>query len=453
MASQVSKDGIIDIFKLVYGKANDLRPLDDIVDKLLTYSASTKVGSYYVEDFVLGDSVGITFAGSAQDAFAIKPAIPGNVKQSKIQPTQTVLSDILSWGFMSRSAGGGEKAFYDGTKLIMGNHLKSHNKLVSISKIYGQADALLGYVSYAPSGTIYRGAAYSGAGTVTLTKSDGSTIAFTNGINVAEKAVLFAPGSFAAGHWIAKRGIVVKFVDSNNAVLVSATLSSVDSRLGIIYLNEDITLASPSAVSGSGSVRVCFDGWENGSTMVGMNKILTNRSTLFDISASQYELWRGNVFNVQNKALNLKAIVEGIGDAVNAGGLDQGLDVIVNPRTFGRLTNDESALRKYDAKYSSNNAENGFENIIYYAANGQNRISASNKIKEGEAYGLVQEDWICGGSQLPSFKVQGIDMDVIIPLPENAGFSIRSYGDVYVLCRRPAKQILWNNINDEGVGY
>ena len=163
---------------------------------------------------MLGDSVGVTWAGSSQDAFAIESAVAGSVKQSEIQPSQTVLSDVLSWAFMSRSAGGDEAAFFDGTKFVMKNHIASHNALVTLSKIYGQSSEGLGTVSYAPNGTVYRGATYSGNGTVTLTKKDNSTIAFTNGVNTTLKAILFAPGQFAAGHWVGRRGLRIEHIVS-----------------------------------------------------------------------------------------------------------------------------------------------------------------------------------------------------------------------------------------------
>lgn len=443
----VSKDGIVDIFKVVYGKANDLRPDKDIVDDLFPFEATQKVGQSYVEDMILGDEVGVTFAGTTQDAFTINPAIAGAVKQTTIQPSQTALSSVLSWSFMSRSAEGGSEAFFNGTKHVTKNHLSSHNKFVSVAKLYGQSTGLLGYVSYAPSGTVYRQTAYTGSGNITLTLKDGSTLAFTAGINAAGKNILLAPGEFAAGFWVGKKNVVVLQVDSSQNVVASGSLVSVNAALG--YITVDFT---PVAASSTTSHRLCYINWDTDQEMVGVHKIITNTGTLFGLSATQYDLWSGQTVNLNGKAFNLKALHEGVADAISAGGLDEELDVLVNPRTFSRLAVDEAAFRKYDASYKPK-AVNGFDAIEYYAANGTNRIHASAKVKEGHVFGIVKANWRCSGSQLPSFKVSGINMDVIFPLQDNAGFVVRSFGDQYLFCRMPAKQILWSNNNDEGIAY
>jgi hypothetical protein len=446
MAS-ISTNAVIDIFKKVYGKANDLRPKGDIIDELFPFEEGKLVGDKYVEDFVLGDSVGITWAGSSQDAFAIEPAVAGSVKQCEIQPSQTVLSDVLSWSFMSRSAGGDEASFFDGTKFVMKNHISSHNSLVTISKLYGQSSEGLGTVSYAPAGTVYRGATYSGSGTVTLTKKDGSTIAFTNGVNAASKAILFAPGQFAAGFWVGKKGIRVEQCTSAGVIVGSGSVLGWDARLGILYV--DFT---PTVASAVGSHYIAYKGWGAGKCMVGMHKIITNTGSLFGISAADEPLWSGNVIALGGKKFNLKAVHEGVADAVNAGGLDEPLDIIVSPRAFGQMASDEAAFRKYDASYKSK-AENGFEAIEYYAANGLNRIHSSSKVKEGDVFGLIRGQTRCSGSQLPSFRVRGMNMDIISPLEDQAGFKIRSFSDQYVLCRQPAKQILWSGCNPDGLDY
>jgi hypothetical protein len=208
----------------------------------------------------------------------------------------------------------------------------------------------------------------------------------------------------------------------------------------------------PVVASGVGSHYIAPKGWAAGKCMVGMHKIITNTGTLFGINAADEPLWSGNVIDLSQKKFNLKAVHEGVADAVNAGGLDEPLDIIVSPRCFGQMASDEAAFRKYDASYK-NKAENGFEAIEYYAANGVNRIHSSSKVKEGDVFGFVRGHTRCSGSQLPSFRVRGMNMDIITPLEDQAGFKVRSFSDQYVMCRNPAKQILWKNGNPEGLDY
>jgi hypothetical protein len=46
-----------------------------------------------------------------------------------------------------------------------------------------------------------------------------------------------------------------------------------------------------------------------------------------------------------------------------------------------------------------------------------------------------------------------MNMDIISPLEDQAGFKVRSFSDQYVLCRTPAKQILFKNCNPDGIDY
>ena len=440
--SQVSNQQVVDLFKRVYGDLHNLLPQDFPLAREIPFSEGRKVGDSFVEAFVLANETGWTLAGQGQDAFDINPAIAGVVKQSSIIPSQVVLTSVIPFAFISRSAGGGEKAFYDGTKHVMQNHIRSHSRLLEAMRIHGQRASKLGYVTYAPAGTVYRGATYSGAGDVTV-----GGIAFTDGVNTASKAILLAPGYFAAGLWVGLEGCVIQQLDSSSAVVASGKLVSVDADNGILFV--DFT---PVAATSTTSHTVCFEGMESGKEMVGVQKILENSGTLFGISSTQYALWKANRVDLQKKRFSMKALQEGVAQAVNKGGLDKPLMVVVNPRTFAALTQDEAALRKYDASYKSA-AQNGFETIEYYAANGLNKIVPHRMIMEGDVYGLEIGDWIRSGSAEISFKVPGLDKEVIFPLENQAGWVVRSFSDQFVMCRAPARQIVWTNGNDEGVAY
>lgn len=440
--SQVSNQQVVDLFKKVYGDLHNLLPQDFPLAREIPFSEGRKVGDSFVEAFVLANETGWTLAGTGQDAFDINPAIAGVVKQSSIVPSQVVLTSVIPFAFISRSAGGGEKAFYDGTKHVMQNHIRSHSRLLEAMRIHGQRASKLGFVSFAASGTVYRGATYSAAGDIVL-----AGITFTAGINAASKAIIIAPGFFAAGLWVGLEGCVIEQLDSSDAVVASGKLISVDADNGIVYVD-----FVPVAATSTTSHKICFEGMESSKEMIGLHKILENTGTLFGISASQYALWKANKVDLQKKRFSLKALQEGVAQAVNKGGLDKPLMVVVNPRTFAAMTQDEAALRKYDASYKSG-AQNGFETIEYYAANGLNKIVPHRMIMEGDVYGLEIGDWLRSGSAEISFKVPGLDKEVIFALENQAGWVVRSFSDQFVMCRAPARQILWTNGNDEGVAY
>lgn len=443
---QISTGDVVNLFKKVYGDINDLLPEDYLLAKDVPFSQKQRVGESYVEAVVLTNETGWTLGGSGMDAFEINSAIAGTVKQTSVLPYISILASVVPFGVLSRSAGGGERAFYDGTKHIVKNNLKSHGKLLEMLRWYGQAAALMGYVSYATA--TYRGVAFTN-GTGTLVSTVFGSVAFTNGVNSAGY-ILLAPGQFAAGIWVGSEGAVVQEVDTNGVILKEGTLLGVDADLGIIYVDY-----APTVASSTTSHRVCFKGQADAKDAIGVNKVMTTAGSLFGISTTSYNIWKGSQAVLGNVKFTLERLQQGVAQCVNRGGLggegegSGDLMVYVNPRTWSTLITTESGLRKYDSSYKTNEAENGAESITFYHQAGKAVIKPHRMIKEGEAYGMHLPDWSRSGSAEISFTVPGVDKEVIFPLENQAAMAFRSYADQYMFCHAPARSIVWTQINDE----
>lgn len=437
MAS-VSNGEIVNLFKRVYGDITDLVPEDYLLAKDIPFSQKQKVGEKYIEAVVLTNETGITYGGSTLDAFELNPAVAGTVQQTEVTPYISVLGSVVPWGVLSRAAGAGERAFYDATKHIVRNNLKSHGKFKEIDRLYGQADAGLGYVSYASA--TYRNVAFTnGSGTL-------NGVAFTNGVNTSDKVILLAPGQFASGIWVGMEGVQVQQVaTATGTVVAEGKLVDVNSEYG--YLGVDFT---PVAASTTTSHKLVFKGMAESKEQIGMNKILsTQTGSLFNINVANYQLFRGRSKSLNNQKLTLERLNDGVAEAVNGGGLDGDLEVYVNPRTWAKLMTTEAGLRQYDDSYKGSEAVNGFEAIKFHIQTGKATIKAHRFVKEGEAYACHRPDWSRSGSAEISFTVPGIDKEIIFPLENQAAMAFRSYSDQYLFCHSPAKSILFTDINDE----
>jgi hypothetical protein len=438
-AGSVSADPAVALFKKVYGKQHDLVPNDQLIEKDIPWQESMMVGDEFIEDVVLGCEVGITLGGSGQEVVEINSAIAGAVKQTKVKPYMSILPSVVPFTTISRSAGAGEKAFFQATKFVTKNNLKSHNKFLEIFRIYGQSAEKLGRVSYY-TGT-YRGAAFT-TGTGTL-----NGITFTTGVNTTSKNILFKPGTFAAGHWVGMKGVKVKQIDSSDNVVASGKLTAVNAKYG--YITVDFV---PVVASSETSHRLCFDGMESLKEMIGIQKILTTNGTLFDINNAQFELFRGNSVSNGGKKLSLPKLQEFIADAVNGGGLEGDVTVYVNPRTWTSLSNTEAGQRVYDQSYKSSTATNGFMDIEYFTQTGRLTIKAHRLMKEGDAAVLMLDTWKRSGSAQVGFRVPGMDAgegDLIRALENQTGYQFKSYADEYIFCHAPAQNIWITDINDE----
>lgn len=434
--SSVSNNTAIELFKQVYGEMHDLVPDDQILSKEIPWNDAAMVGTKFIEDVILGAEVGITFGGSSQEAFEIKPAIAGAVRQTEVTPYVSILPSILPFATIARSLGS-EKAFMAATKFITKNNLKSHNELKEVTRLYGQATLGLGTVSYYSG--VYRGAAFTN-GTGTL-----NGITFTNGINAANKQILFQQGQFAAGHWVGKQGIKVKqILVSSGAVVAAGKMVSVNAKYG--YLTVDFT---PVAASSVNSHKLVYDGWENTGEMIGMDQILSTSGYLFGINNNLFSLFKGNAVDNDGQKLTLTKVQGYIADAVNGGGLEGDVTLLVNPRSWATMAVTESGLRVYDQSYKPASAANGFMDLEFYSQNGKLTVKAHRCVKEGSAYVVKMDTWKRSGSAQVGFRVPGIEGDLIKPLENQAGYQFKSFSDEYLFCYQPAYNIVISNINDE----
>jgi len=438
--SQISTSEIVNLFKKVYGDLTDLQPEDYMLQQDIPFSQKQRVGESYDEAVVLTAETGWTLGGSGMEAFDLNPAIAGAVKQTTVTAYTSVLASVVPWGVLSRSAGGGERAFFDGTKHIVRNNLKSHGKLLEIMRLYGQASKKLGEVSYATQ--TYRNVAFTnGSGTLTV---NGTSVAFTNGVNTSEKAILLRPGHFASGIWVGSEGAVVKQLDASNNVVAEGKLVSVDADVGVLVV--DFT---PIAASSVGSHKLCFDGMEDDKEMVGIYDVMTESGSLFGIPTNRYSLWKGNHIALNNVKFTFERLQTGVAAAVNRGGLEGDLMVYVNPRTWGTLITTEAGMRMYDDSYKPSEAENGAESIVFHHQAGKAIIKSNRCVAEGDVIALHRADWSRSGSAEISFTVPGVAKEIIFPLENQAAMAFRSYSDQYIFCHAPARSILWTGVNDE----
>lgn len=438
---QYSSPDVVELFKNCYGETHDLMPDDFHLAKDIPWSSDKMIGDKFIESVILGAEVGVTLGGSeVEDAFEISPAIAGAVKQTEVRPYQIVLPSIIPWGTVSRSAGAGEKAFFEATKHTVKNNLKSHGKFLEIFRLYGQSTYKLGRVSYATA--TYRGVSFTNGGGALTYK--GASVTFTAGVNTTDKVILLAPGDFAAGIFVGMRNLRIQQIETSSGdVVAEGGLVGVDAGMGILEV--DFT---PVAASSTTSHHLCIKGQDEAKECIGIQKILSTTGTLFNINNNRYELFRGTAYPITGK-LTLAKVNLALALAVNQGNLEEDVTLYVNPRSWATMGGDESALRSYDESYSSEKATRGFKDLEFYSQTGKLTVKAHRMVKEGDAFALCLPYWSRSGSAEASFKVPGSAKELIFPLENQAGWAFRSFSDQYVFTSGPAKSIYFSGINDE----
>ena len=338
------------LFKEVYAdKVKELVPDGVKILNLIDFMAKDKQpGNFYHQPVVLGLEHGITFASSDEDAFNLRPAISGVIKDAIIRGNSALLRGLIGINAVSRSQGS-KQAFMDATKYVVGNMLRSMTKKIEAEMLYGQ----MGYATVsAAAGTL-----------ITITTAE-----------------------WAPGIWAGSEKMPLEFRDVTDAVSRGeAKVQSVDMDL------QTITLAS--AVPGVVAGDVIYHAGAHGNEFPGIHKILSQTSgTLFGIDVAAFNLFKGNTYPVGG-ALSFAKVISAAARPVEKG-QEGRLLCLVNPRTWANLNNDQAALRLYDSSYSTEKAKNGSRALVFYSQNGEIEILAilpSNVLVKGNNSSRIQK--------------------------------------------------------------
>jgi hypothetical protein len=391
------------LFKDVYAsKMKDLIPdhLFKLMSAIKFGASADRLGNLFNQPVVLGLEHGITFADSADDAFALNPPVAGQIKNAQVRGNPKVLSSYLGYSAASRAASGKE-AFMEATKFLVGNMVKSITKKLEIEMLYGQV----------------------GYGTVA---------------SVASSTVTIATAEWAPGIWAGAEKMPIEIRD------VTGATSRGDYVVQSVNL-ELRTITLTSAPVGVVATDVIWHKGAYGKEFAGIHKIITNTGSLFGISATDYNLWKGNEYSASSGALSFTKINNALARAVEKG-LEGKVLCLVNPRAWANVNSDQAALRKYDGSYSTKKLENGTQSLVFYSQNGEIEIQPSIYVKEGYAYVLAIEEWMRVGSSDVSFKMPGDGDQFIRHRESSAALELRIWTDQALFCSKPGLNCLIKDV-------
>lgn len=407
MAGENTVSSLNGLFKEVYGdKLENLIPEGTKFMKKVPFSERKReLGSLYHQPVVLGLEHGITYAGPTEDAFSLDDAVNGVIRDAQVQGSQMMLRSRLGIAAASRAAGGEPKAFENATKFLVRNMMRSMARRLEVGMFYGGVG--IGEVASIATNTI------------TITTSE-----------------------WAPGVWAGSEQMKIDIYDATSTTLRgSAQITSVDMDARTITVD-----AAPGGVVATDLIY--FKGAQ-GKEFAGIHKILTNTGTLFNISAAQYTLWKGNELDLGGSApLSFAAVQDAIAKAVEKG-LDSDVCVMVNPRTWSDLLTEQTALRQYDSSYKVGVSEAGHQEIVFYGQNGKVEIVPSIHVKEGNAYVLCLEEMLRIGSTDITFRRPDQGDNFFRELENAAGYELRAYSDQALFCYAPGKNTLIKGIDND----
>jgi len=377
-------------------------------------------GNKYHQPVIVSNEHGFTYAGPSAGAFALNDAVSMNMQDAQVEGSQILLRSALSYDAAAK-ASNSKKAFVKATELLVENMMESSAKRLELSCLYGR----------------------SGLGKCASSANASATTTL----------VTLTTAYWATGIWSGSETAKVNFYTSNTTLVSSGadsifTVTQVDAnnrKLLITGTATGITALDAAILANANDVDIYFNS-SFAKEMYGLDQILSNTSaTLFNISATDYNLWAGNVFSVGNVALTMGKLLIGVSKAVQRG-LNEKVVCLLNPDTWANVNSDLAALREYDGSYRRERAENGVENITFYHQNGAIELVSHNCVKEGEAFVFPPKKVRRVGAQDISFKTPGREDEIFLHLPSNAGFELRTYTDQAIFVETPARTVKLTNI-------
>lgn len=367
-----------------------------LLPKIPFASKEKMPGNYYHQPVILGLEHGVTYGDGSGAVVNLNAAVAGATKDAQVRGNEIFLRSVLSYSAASRALGGGNKAFMDATKFLVGNMMRSISKRLEVQLLYGQM----------------------GIGTVA--SESGSTVTITT-------------AEWAPGIWAGAEGMPVEFRRAGSLVL-SATVESVS------IANRTITMDVDTGVLQAADVIYHKGAYNN--EFAGIHKILSNSSTLFNIDAAAYSLWAGSSYAVSPADQLSFAIIEAAIASAVAKGLEDDVVVVCNPQHWDDLLTEQAAKRMYDSSYSPAAAQDGSKTIKFFGQNGSIEIMPSIYCKEGYAYVLCLSDFMRIGSTDVTFKDPVNGDQFFRHLENSSGYELRCWADMALFCAAPGKSIL-----------
>ena len=403
-------------FKEVYGNIEDALPNFAMLSDSIEFRQSEKLGDSYHFPVQLTREHGWSFAGGANagTAFSLNEAEAAVSKDAQVQSTEAVGRSKLSYGAASKAQSSGAAAFANSTETLVTNLQESGYFYLELMMLYGGRG-------------IAKISAVSGSGTTrTWTISDDT----------------WAPAVWSQ--------MVNGYLDAyNDEALTTKQNSNADIQVTSVDVANKQIVVSGNATDLSAIAAdewLCPRDWD-GNTFTGIIGHLANTGTLHNIAAGTYPLWKTTAYSSGSAALTLGKVNAAILNAVGQG-LMEDLDFYMSVETWLDLNTDHATLRRF-AESTKSKLDIGTKAIEYHSVNGTIRLRPHPMLYAGRAFGITPRRWKRPGSSNLTFRLPNSNNDRFFrELQSSAGFEIRCWFDLGLVCTRPAQQVYVTNITN-----
>ncbi len=375
-----------------------------------------RTGNLYHLPVIVTSAQGFTYGLVSSGALTLNNAVSMQTQDAQVQGVQLCLQNTISFEAVAKSQ---QNSFETATKLVIDDSAESQRKRLELMFLYGQSTTGLG----------------------TITQNSDSNISGTS------TRITVEPGQWSAGIWSGLENAQFNFYYSTST-LVSSGADAIFTVTGVDPINRYLTVtgtatgitALETAVTGQTTVRPYFLG-AFGVEAAGLEAILTNVGTLFNISAATYSLWRSNVITITG-ALNYGRIQQAVAQCT-VRGLDEEVTVLVNPMAYIDVSNQITALRRFtNAEDNKSGKMGGGETLSFYGPQGAMvKIQPHLFVKAGDCFIVPMKRLVRVGALDMSFSLLGnqSEQDFLYPIPGTSAYFFYLYSLQAIILMTPAR--------------
>lgn len=393
---------------------------DKSMAKAVPFRKEYKTGEDYRFPLRFGLEQGIT-RSATHTAANLNAAVDADRQVASLKGSEIAGTAQFSYGDMatlSATKGDSDEAYDQavGTKIMdLSDGLSQH---LDMDLMYGCGSAGLANIGVVNAVAV---AASGGVVTVNLTRA-----------------------SFIPGFWIEAKNAQLDFYTAGGS-LVNTTGAMTVTGVDISKCRVQVTGATADAAAIAGTNVIHFFG-ARAKSMVGLEAILTNTTSLFGIDASVTPQWRSVSYPVGG-ALNFDKVMEGLAGLAD-NGLTDGVDFWCSPRQWTDLMTDEAALRRHLGDEGNGKVKTGYQELEFHGPCGVVTIKTYRYMKQGECLALPKKGvWRIGSTDI-TFALPGSRGNEFFyqELSTALGASIRGYTDQAVVVEEPFKSILYTGV-------
>lgn len=419
------------LFKEVYAnRLKDIVPDSDVLLKMDNFvSKEQREGNKYHQPVVLSLPSGATWGVGV---VTLTNAIASQLGDAQIQGSAITHRDLLAYDAAAKAAKGGKQSFAEATSLIVKNLIKAESKFLELDLLYGMGS------------------------TVSTGNSIGQQTTSSN-TSATVQVITVSLATWAPAIWSGMENAQIVFYTTGGSLVGTSGVDTIFTITAISVTQASATVGGTITVSGTATGITALNAqnsatldifWNTsyGNQMAGLRTILKNTGSLFNISATTYNLWAANTFDCSSTQLTFGKLQGAIALGVNRG-LETDSITLVSANTFANLIDEQAGARLYDSSYDSEKAKNGFKKLQFFGPNGVNTIQVHIFCHWGEAYIFPEDELIrVGPIENVTNTLPGMPGDFFVQSQTYAAYELRCYANQALFLEAPAHGVIITNI-------